>query len=811
MKQIFVSATFAIALAGFFTGCASETTGPSESGSVSVNLLVGDTDVTAVNFEVTCDDSTVCPLSGQFNVVDERTPPVWATIMDLPVGDPKNPTEYTITLTALDNEGAVLCTGSAEFRVNALEPTKVNVVLTCGGDGEELLGNVDIDATFEIIDGNNCPRLHFLNAVPNNVPPEGSEVTVLVSDADGDALTTALTATGGSFADPSAQSTTYTCDDANGAQTISVTVSDGDTACNKSKSFPVTCPGLVCEYEQDFEALDQASPTALGDDGWIVFGNVFDGETGDFLFNYGAFPAPNNPAAPAFSLIATGQGGPEQGEQQLVIISDYNARDQQDAGDRVQANTFQQRTIVAGDVGKTLTFSFDAKRGNINDPADPVCSTTPNPPCDSTALGFIRTVDPGAGFAVTNDITLDTTNLPVEWMRYSIEIEIDAGLVGQLLQFGFSATASNDEPSGNFYDNITFCTPGNGGGMELRPLPEIYTTGKAINYGPFRAGGPGVGEMPSDADILEDLDLLQTAGYDLLRLFGGDEVSEKILRLAAANFPEMRFQQGLFLEGLSGAAATNCDSAINDSQVATAIELANTYSNVVTVSVGNETSFFAGFMPLNCLEGYITETRNNVTQPVTADDDYTFYANFFGRSPDEVLRRIDFVSIHTYPFLNYRQWDWKQEGFEAGPLRAEAMMNASLAKAQDNYQAVYDYGYRNASGVTVTVGESLPIVIGETGWKWRQTNSGQEIETYAANPVNAKWYYDLMQSWEGSPGGPVTIFPFEAFDETWKQQFNDDGWGFWDELRAPNYALCGTPAGSACNDPLYGGAGYYFP
>jgi exo-beta-1,3-glucanase (GH17 family) len=139
------------------------------------------------------------------------------------------------------------------------------------------------------------------------------------------------------------------------------------------------------------------------------------------------------------------------------------------------------------------------------------------------------------------------------------------------------------------------------------------------------------------------------------------------------------------------------------------------------------------------------------------------------------------------------------------------MMNASLVKAQDNYRAVYDHRYRNASGVTVTVGETLPIVIGETGWKWRQTNSGQEIETYAALPVNAKWYNDLMQSWERSAGGPVTIFPFEAFDEAWKQQFNDDGWGFWDELRNPNYVLCGTPAGSACNDPLYGGAGYYLP
>ena len=389
----------------------------------------------------------------------------------------------------------------------------------------------------------------------------------------------------------------------------------------------------------------------------------------------------------------------------------------------------------------------------------------------------------------------------------------DSALVGQGLQFGFSTVASNFEGAGNFYDNISFCAPAGGGGgpgIELRPLPEIYTTGKAINYGPFRAGGPGTGEIPSDADILEDLGLLQTAGYNLLRLFGGDAVSEKILELAAANFPEMRFQQGLFLEGLApGSAQENCESQINDSQVETAIRLANDYDNVVTVSVGNETSFFAPFMPLNCLEGYIAETRNNVAQPVTADDDYTFYANLFGRSPDGVLGRIDFVSIHTYPFINYQQWDWKQEGVPAGPLRAEAMMNAALAKAQDNYRAVYNYRYRNAAGVTVTVGETRPIVIGETGWKWRQTAPTQEIETYAANPVNAKWYKDLMQSWERSPGGPVTVMDFVAFDEAWKT--TDDGWGFWDELRMPLYALCDTPAGAACNDPVYEGAGYYLP
>ncbi len=363
-----------------------------------------------------------------------------------------------------------------------------------------------------------------------------------------------------------------------------------------------------------------------------------------------------------------------------------------------------------------------------------------------------------------------------------------------------SGTATDD------VTNVTVeCAP-----LELGPLPEIYATGKAINYSAFRAAGPEFGEMPSDADILEDLGLLQTLGYNLLRLFGGDAVSEKILQLAEANFPEMRFQQGLFLEGLAGDAAANCDSALNDSQVETASRLANTYASVVTVSVGNETSFFSAFMPLNCLEEYITETRNNVTQPVTADDDYTFYAGFTaGRSPDTVLPLLDFVSIHMYPITNYRQWDWKQEGVAAGPLRAQAMMNAALAAAQDNYQAVYDYEYEDASGATVTIGESLPIVVGETGWKWRQTTPSQEIETYAALPVNAKWYNDLTLTWERSPGGPVTIFPFVAFDEAWKT--TDDGWGFWDELRMPNYVLCGTPTGSACNDPIYEGAGYYAP
>ena len=124
-------------------------------------------------------------------------------------------------------------------------------------------------------------------------------------------------------------------------------------------------------YAEDFESLDQTSPDALAVDpappwgpGWLVFGNAFEADGTTFLYGYGTEPAPNNTGA--FSGIALGQGGVEQGDQVLVIISDYNNPDQ-GIGRRIEANTFRERTITAADLGSTLTFNFDAKRGNINE------------------------------------------------------------------------------------------------------------------------------------------------------------------------------------------------------------------------------------------------------------------------------------------------------------------------------------------------------------------------------------------------------------------------------------------------------------
>ena len=220
-------------------------------------------------------------------------------------------------------------------------------------------------------------------------------------------------------------------------------VSDG-TPCNEGAGM---CSAGVCEagggpeYDQDFEALNPEDPDALANDGWLYFGNVFTAD-GTFKFGFGPFPAPTTSGQ--ISAIATGEGGPDQGAQQLVVFSNYDCCQPGEGHfgtDKVETIVFQEINPIPADfIGQVFEFTFDAKRGNIAG--------------STTAQAIIRTLDPGAGFATTNNVVLDTTNLPTDWATYAISLDLsDPLLQGQILQFGFSTIASNFEGAGNFYDN----------------------------------------------------------------------------------------------------------------------------------------------------------------------------------------------------------------------------------------------------------------------------------------------------------------------------------------------------------------------
>ncbi len=345
------------------------------------------------------------------------------------------------------------------------------------------------------------------------------------------------------------------------------------------------------------------------------------------------------------------------------------------------------------------------------------------------------------------------------------------------------------------------------GSNPLRALPTVYTTAKAIAYSPYRAGGPGAGEVPAVSGILQDLGLMSTAGFGLIRLYGADPVTTTILQQAAASYPSLRFQLGIYLEPTT---ACSTDS-VNASEISTAVSEAKTYATqVASVSVGNETQFTNAF-PVSCLASYVNKVRSQVTQPVTVDDVASFYAGQLSSSPASILPLIDFVSLHTYPFFEYSSWNWQQTATVAGSARATAMMNAALNQAKADFSAAYNYLYPGTAGATVSIGASLPMVVGETGWKHAAYNTANPLEVVVnpaiTNPVNEKLYWDLMTSWRGTTNGPVAVFAFEAFDEQWKG--TDNGWGFWDQNRNALYPLCGTPTASACATPVYTGAGYY--
>jgi len=206
----------------------------------------------------------------------------------------------------------------------------------------------------------------------------------------------------------------------------------------------------LAPYSEDFEGLNQADPNALGNAGWLVFGNVF-APGGAYLYGYGVFPAPNGSGG--FCNVAAGEGGPAQGAQQIVVFSDYNNADHGN-GNLIEANVFQEQVIGAADAGSIWDFQFDVKRGDLAPP--------------TAAIAFIKTLDPNAGYALSTFLTIDTASMPSTWGTHVLSLNITPNLVGHIMQIGFASTTTNYVPSGMLYDNINLSQGG--------PTPVETTT-----------------------------------------------------------------------------------------------------------------------------------------------------------------------------------------------------------------------------------------------------------------------------------------------------------------------------------------------
>jgi exo-beta-1,3-glucanase (GH17 family) len=352
---------------------------------------------------------------------------------------------------------------------------------------------------------------------------------------------------------------------------------------------------------------------------------------------------------------------------------------------------------------------------------------------------------------------------------------------------------------------------GSGGGDDggitgpLRSIPDDVLARHAIAYSGYRGTqSPEAQSFPSEAEILEDLQLLVRGQWTFIRLFDSSTHAERVLKVIKDNQLDIKVQLGTWI---SGAKARH--DAENREQLDRGVALAQQYSDVVVgISVGNETLDYWSDVrtPVADLVGYIDDVRARVTQPVTTDDMYLPFTLSVDSDADyhdvvRVARAVDYLSLHVYAFIDapYDSWDWTQKAVPAGPARAVAMMKAAMGYTRESIAA--------ASDALAAQGVTRPILIGEAGWKTVPTGTTEDAtEAKRAHPVNQKMFYDAIESWvygaDKVASSPKALFYFEAFDEPWKG--GDDGWGLFDSDRHAKYVIWGAfPDRKPANAPDY--------
>lgn len=296
----------------------------------------------------------------------------------------------------------------------------------------------------------------------------------------------------------------------------------------------------------------------------------------------------------------------------------------------------------------------------------------------------------------------------------------------------------------------------------FRPFVGDDWIGNAVAYGCYRKGQAPGQEGPSDAELLEDLEII-SKHWQLIRLYGADNDTKRILQVIDEHGLPIKVVQGIWL---SPEEDSPSEKAANINSVRLGLELANQYPDIIiAISVGNETQVFWSGHRMNpeTLIRYVRAVRSNVRVPVATADDYLYWNKPESRV---VAAETDFVFTHIHPL-----WSGK-----------------TLENAID----WLDQTYREVQALHA----DRIIVLGETGWATEydpdKTGPGEQgtlIKGKVGIEAQASFLTQLDQ-WVAS--NQVTTFLFEAFDESWKgggESTPPNGiekhWGVFNEDRTP--------------------------
>ena len=295
----------------------------------------------------------------------------------------------------------------------------------------------------------------------------------------------------------------------------------------------------------------------------------------------------------------------------------------------------------------------------------------------------------------------------------------------------------------------------------------------AICYSGFRTGqhpDRGNGAVnPSEEEILEDLMILEKAGFQLVRLYDCGENSQLTLEVIKKNGLDIKVLQGIWLKAeLSNHASCvwltepipqaelDQNKAFNAEEIQRGISLAKRYPEIIAaVNVGNEAlvDWNDHKVATDDIISYVKKVQEEIEQGVTVAENYEWWA----AQGQALAATVDFISIHIYPV-----WEGK------------------------DIDAALSYSIANITKVKTALPEAR-IVITEAGWPSIASEFGERV----SEEKQAQYYNQLSTFIEKNN---ITTFFFEAFDEDWKGDPNnpmgaEKHWGLFNIDRTPKQVM----------------------
>jgi len=315
----------------------------------------------------------------------------------------------------------------------------------------------------------------------------------------------------------------------------------------------------------------------------------------------------------------------------------------------------------------------------------------------------------------------------------------------------------------------------------------------AISYGGYR--GKSRQEQPSINEIKEDLYIMHAQGFRVFRTY---DLHHPFAENTLKAIKEIKQTDPSFEMYVMLGAWIQCKDAFtekpinheedyegNKFEITEAVRLAQEYPDIVKIiAVGNEAMVhwaWSYHVPPKFVLKWVKHLQDlklngvlNNDLWITSSDNFASWgggsAEYHNEDLNELIRSVDFVSMHTYAFhdTHYNSSFWNLITTPENPNKQNIIMDAiqrAVDYELDQFESVQNY-VRN-------IDPSKEVHIGETGWSSVASDLYGYSGSEAADEYKLGLYYQMIT--DACFVKSISCFYFSAFDEPWKDSNNENG------------------------------------